>query len=64
MYNGRFAVTPEYPSGTYAYYITIDSNGTPLYPFSLGPFYYGQTVNENFGGQLSITESVTTYFQF
>ena len=24
LYNGRFAVTPQFPQGTYAYYVTID----------------------------------------
>ena len=28
-FNGRFAVTPEYPNGTYAYFMTEDSSGNP-----------------------------------
>ena len=31
--NGRFCVTPEYPEGTYAYFITVDGNGDPLFPY-------------------------------
>lgn len=40
-YNGRFCVTPEYPNGTYAYFVTIDDNLNPTYPYTPGPNYYG-----------------------
>ncbi len=40
-YNGRTCVTPEYPSGTYAYFVTIEADGTPAYPFVLAAQYYG-----------------------
>jgi hypothetical protein len=40
-YNGRFCVTPEYPAGTYAYFVTIDAAGKPVYPFVLAFEYYG-----------------------
>ena len=36
-YNGKFGVTPEYPNGTYAYYMTEDSSGNPTYPYAIGP---------------------------
>lgn len=48
-HNGRFAVTPEYPSGTYAYYTTIDANGDPEYPYFIGPTFYGTFSNANLG---------------
>ena len=35
-YNGRFCKTPEYPDGTYAYFITIDSDNNPEFPYILG----------------------------
>jgi len=41
--NGRFGKTPEYPSGTYAYFIAVDSSGSPTYPYTFGPYYYGVT---------------------
>jgi hypothetical protein len=41
MYNGRTCVTPEYPGGTYAYFVTIDAAGTPQFPYYIGPQYYG-----------------------
>jgi len=40
-YNGRMCVTPEYPGGTYAYFVTINASGTPEYPYIIGPEYYG-----------------------
>jgi len=40
-YNGRYCVTPEYPNGTYAYFVTIDANLDPVYPYTPGPYYYG-----------------------
>ncbi len=41
QYNGRFCVTPEYPNGIYAYFVTIDASGTAAYPFVLASQYYG-----------------------
>ena len=63
QYNGRFSVTPEYPSGTYAYFVTINSDGSSAYPFIIGPKYYGVVATENITahGQVSVTESVTVY---
>lgn len=41
-YNGRFAVTPEYPAGIYAYYATVDANQNSAFPYMIGPDeYYG-----------------------
>jgi hypothetical protein len=36
-YNGRFYVTPEYPQGTYAYFVTINSAYAGAYPYTPGP---------------------------
>lgn len=61
-YNGRFAVTPEYPKGTYAYYVTIDESGKAVYPYLIGPQYYGvATTTGMAAGFASITEPVTNY---
>jgi len=35
-YNGRYTKTPDYPNGTYAYFITLDNNGIPQYPYVVG----------------------------
>ena len=40
-HNGRFCVTPDYPNGTYAYFVTVDANADPEYPYVIGPEYYG-----------------------
>ncbi|MBZ0256527.1 YHYH protein, partial [bacterium] len=47
QYNGRFAVTPEYPNGVYAYYTTIDENGESAFPYVLAYSYYGQPLQQN-----------------
>ena len=39
--NGRFCVTPEYPSGTYAYFLATDNTGTPAFPYIFNAYYYG-----------------------
>lgn len=63
-HNGRYCVTPEYPNGTYAYFVTIDANGYPVYPFVIGPTYYGSVQAGNTGpsgGHNTITEATTIY---
>lgn len=45
-FNGKFAVTPEYPNGTYAYFMTEDGSGNPVYPYAIGPKYYGTPIFE------------------
>ncbi|HMQ69837.1 MAG TPA: YHYH protein, partial [Ignavibacteria bacterium] len=64
LHNGRFSVTPEYPDGTYAYFITIDAEGNPVYPYIIGPTYYGTVTPGNIGpggGHVVISESVIQY---
>ena len=43
-HNGRFAITPEYPEGIYAYYATVDENHNSAYPYAVGPTFYGNVV--------------------
>lgn len=40
-YNGRQCVTPEFPNGTYAYFVAIDASGNTAFPHLLGKQYYG-----------------------
>jgi len=68
VYNGRYCVTPDYPNGTYAYFMTIDESGAPVYPYIIGSNYYGtaQPVGiNNFisGGGVApvLVDSNTTY---
>jgi hypothetical protein len=58
-YNGRFCVTPEFPNGTYAYFVNISSNGTPVFPYNIGRAFYGSVTG---GSVTSIAETVTTNF--
>jgi YHYH protein len=59
QYNGRWCVTPEFPQGTYAYFVAISSNGTPAFPYDIGRGYYGSPI----GGTVSvIAETVATNF--
>jgi hypothetical protein len=43
VHNGRFAITPEYPNGVYAYFSTIDVSASnesiPKYPYVVGPYF-------------------------
>lgn len=63
-YNGRYCVTPEFPSGTYAYFLNTDVNGNPSYPNMVGPNFYGSVYMANFGasgGTATIKSGVTCY---
>jgi hypothetical protein len=51
--NGRFCVTPEYPNGIYAYFITIDSNNDPEFPYIIGENYYSLPVDSNYNSFIS-----------
>lgn len=56
-YNGRYCVTPEFPNGTYAYFVSINSNGAPAFPYNLSRSFYGTPTG---GSVTSIAEAVTT----
>ena len=51
--NGRFCVTPEFPDGTYAYFITVDVNGDPRFPYILGNEYYSLPLDSNYNSAIS-----------
>jgi len=46
--NGRFCITPDFPNGTYAYFITINSSQVPQFPYVLGDKYYSLPVDSNY----------------
>lgn len=60
QYNGRFTVTPDFPNGTYAYFVTIDANGVPAFPFVVAGQYYGTAGN---GFSTTGASSATNYFK-
>jgi len=62
--NGRFCITPDYPAGTYAYFVTIDSNLDPQFPYTFFGTYYGVVQSGNTGmgsGHVTISEPTTIY---
>ena len=46
--NGRFCITPDYPEGVYAYFITIDALNSEVFPYMLGENYYSLPVASNY----------------
>jgi hypothetical protein len=59
-YNGRFAVTPEFPQGVYAYYVAIEADGTPAFPYNIGRTFRGTPSG---GAVAALAEPVTLHFQ-
>ncbi|MFT4595476.1 MAG: hypothetical protein ACI9UR_000113 [Bacteroidia bacterium] len=57
-HNGRNCVTPEYPGGIYAYFCTIDEDWNSVYPYAVGPTFYGTYANRSV---TSVTEATTVY---
>jgi hypothetical protein len=56
--NGRFSKTPEYPNGIYCYFATVDAKWNSIYPYVVGPTFYGVVSGSKVA---SVTETVTTY---
>lgn len=48
-HNGRYCVTPDYPQGTYAYFVTVDSQDVPTFPYTIGPTFYGTPTAQTAG---------------
>jgi len=57
-YNCRWCLTPEFPQGTYAYFVSISSNGTPVFPNNIGRAYFGDPT----GSATTLAETVVTNF--
>lgn len=57
-HNGRFCITPEYPSGIYCYFCTVDANWNSTYPYVVGPTFYGTKVAAKV---TSVPSGTTTY---
>lgn len=51
--NGRFCVTPDYPQGTYAYFLTINSNQVPQFPYFVGENFYSLPVDSNYNSNIN-----------
>ena len=64
IHNGRFCITPDYPAGTYAYFVTLDRQYAGAYPYTPGPTYYGVVPPGATGpqsGHAVVNEPVTTF---
>ena len=49
QHNGRYGRTPEYPNGTYAYFVGIATNTLlPSFPYFIGQSYRSDPSTENF----------------
>lgn len=59
-HNGRFCVTPEYPSGIYCYFTTVDANHNSAYPYAVGPTFYGVKSATTGGTVTSVPAGTTT----
>ena len=57
--NGRWCVTPEFPEGTYAYFVAIADDGTPVYPYNIGRTYHGNPTGSTV---TEITAGATSHF--
>ena len=51
--NGRFCITPDFPKGTYAYFLTIDSSQVPQFPYVLGDNFYSLPVDSNYNSKIN-----------
>jgi hypothetical protein len=58
--NVRYCVTPEYPNGTYAYFVCIDGSGNTVFPDIINQEYFGSATPGQ-GTVTSISETVTEY---
>jgi hypothetical protein len=61
QYNGAFVYTPQFPNGTYAYFATLTSSGSPAYPYMLGPDYYGTPSSDDLAGSVTVPQDATVY---
>lgn len=52
-HNGRYCVTPDFPNGTYAYFLTFSANFEPEYPYIVGP-----TSKQKISFKQPVTETV------
>ncbi len=51
--NGRFCITPDYPEGTYAYFMTLDADLNPAFPYTVGDNFYSLPVDSNYNSNIN-----------
>jgi hypothetical protein len=60
-WNARWCVTPEFPDGTWAYFVCINASGAPVFPYNIGRQFFGSPTGNNVMGG-TYPEAVTTNF--
>jgi hypothetical protein len=63
QYNVRYCKTPEFPNGTWAYFTTITSSGTPWYPYNVGRWYYGNPIGGASTISVMANDAATLYYK-
>lgn len=53
--NGRYCITPDYPNGVYAYFITVNQSNIPVFPYIIGDTYYAIPVESNYTNKIQHT---------
>ena len=66
QYNGRYCKTPDYPEGTYAYFVAIDASeaGLPVFPYVCGPQLYSTPDKWNYDQDAIQTNIPTDVVRF
>ena len=59
-YNVRFCVTPDFPNGTWAYFTCIEPDGTPIFPYNISRYYFGEPSG---GSSNNIPTAAITLFE-
>lgn len=59
-YNVRFCVTPEFPAGTWAYFTNVESDGTPVFPYNIARYYFGDPTGTS---PNTVPAGVTIYWE-
>lgn len=59
-FNARFTFTPEYPQGTWAYFMTLTTSGA-VYPYIIGPQYMGVLDATALSTNLTIPADATAF---
>lgn len=62
--NGRYCVTPDFPEGIYAYFLTIDENQVPKYPYFIGENFYSLPVDSNYNSDINQNDVPRTAKRF
>ncbi len=58
VFNGKVCNTPEfpveiYPDGVYCYFITVEADGTPAFPYIMGPTFKNRPISQT----LNVTDN-------